>query len=141
MIPKDAAGRLDVTKNNSCVLCILKLGGAGGRFGEYLGAECSNLPFVGESNRLISTKFTKPNAMSKSHNMMSSGLRMATSYTVFLSDNAVVSPRRRRKLMRGIDGDRDSEPEAELQMAPEFFNEGARMLFDSSAVIATKGCE
>ena len=71
--------------------------------------------------------------------MMYSGLRMATSYTVFLSDNNDAFPqrRRRRKLMGD---DRDSEPEAELQMAPESFNEH-NMLFDSSAVIATKGCE
>ena len=58
---------------------------------------------------------------------------MSTSYTVFLSDAAAAdSP-------RGQKGDRESEPEAEIQLAaPEREH---KMLFDSSAVIATKGCK
>lgn len=62
---------------------------------------------------------------------------MATSYTVFLSDDAV-PPRRRRKLMGGEGDDRDSEPKEELQLAG---GREHKMLFDSSTVIATKGCE
>ena len=63
---------------------------------------------------------------------------MSTSYTVFLSDAAAAdSP-------RGQKGDRESEPQAEIQLAaPEEGERGRehKMLFDSSAVIATKGCK
>ena len=57
---------------------------------------------------------------------------MSTSYTVFLSDGTANSPPKR--------GDRESEPEAEIQVAPERAR-AHKMLFDSSAVIATKGCK
>ena len=78
---------------------------------------------------------------------------MATSYTVFLSENnnykAAFPPlprrRRRRKLMGGggDDYDRDSEPEAENQLAPGYddYDDGGGREHSSSAVIATKGCE
>ena len=65
--------------------------------------------------------------------LMSSGLRMATSYTVFLSENSssnnnTVERHRRPKL-----ADQDSEP--------KLYDSEHKMLFESSAVVATKGCE
>ena len=71
---------------------------------------------------------------------MSTGLRMATSYTVFLSDNSSSNNntdmhRRRPKL-----ADQDSEPKMRLQLARPHDREH-KMLFESSAVVATKGCE
>ena len=62
---------------------------------------------------------------------------MATSYTVFLSENSnnKVKQRRQPKL-----ANKDSEAEMKLQLAPEH-NREQKMLLESSAVVATKGCE
>ena len=69
--------------------------------------------------------------------LMSTGLRMATSYTVFLSENSnnKVIRRRQPKL-----AEKDSEAEIKLQLEPEH-NREQKMLLESSAVVATKGCE
>ena len=39
---------------------MIKLEGAGGRFGDYLCVDCANLPYVGGHNKCTNTKFTRP---------------------------------------------------------------------------------
>ena len=38
-----------------------KRGGAGGRFGDFLGVDCANLPYLCGHNQFTNTKFTRPN--------------------------------------------------------------------------------
>ena len=47
-------------KQISISLCVIKLGGAGDRFGDYLGVDCANLICISGNKHLTNTTFTRP---------------------------------------------------------------------------------